>query len=242
MRSAKRWREPGLLVETLPADQDRRQTPPARSLATSLPWQEVATLFRCAWGTVERAVEDAVSYGLAYRDPHERDPYRHRRDLAQEVSQMLINEIKFSSYLRDSETKTAARGFPRNGHSISQPSPSRIFMIKKSLGRSLNRDFHFARRIRAFIHQHASPHARFLQPHVIPLPTPVRWGRARRETDWSPCFQGISQAPLHTCALSSPLRCTQAARQPPGTGSAQILRSMSPNSRRVRCPSASRSQ
>ena len=78
--------------------------------------------------------------------------------------------------------------------------------------------------------------------HVIPLPTPVRWGRARRETDWSPCFQGISQAPLHTCALSSPLRCTQAARQPPGTGSAQILRSMSPNSRRVRCPSASRSQ
>ena len=68
MRSAKRWREPGLLVETLPADQDRRQTPPARSLATSLPWQEVATLFRCAWGTVERAVEDAVSYGFAYRD------------------------------------------------------------------------------------------------------------------------------------------------------------------------------
>ena len=44
--------------------------------------------------------------------------------------------------------------------------------------------------------------------------------------------------------LSSPggLRCTQAGRQPAGTGSAQILRSMSPNSRRVRCPSASRSQ
>ena len=33
-----------------------------------------------------------------------------------------------------------------------------------------------------------------------------------------------------------------AARQPAGTGSAQILRSMSPNSRRVRCPSANRSQ
>ena len=33
-----------------------------------------------------------------------------------------------------------------------------------------------------------------------------------------------------------------AARQPAGTGSAQILRNMSPNSRRVRCPSASRSQ
>ena len=33
-----------------------------------------------------------------------------------------------------------------------------------------------------------------------------------------------------------------AARQPAGTGSAQIRRNMSPNSRRVRCPSASRSQ
>ena len=33
-----------------------------------------------------------------------------------------------------------------------------------------------------------------------------------------------------------------AARQPAGTGSAQILRSISPKSRRVRCPSASRSQ
>ena len=30
-------------------------------------------------------------------------------------------------------------------------------------GSVLTRDFHFARRIRAFIHQHASPHARFLQ-------------------------------------------------------------------------------
>ena len=33
----------------------------------------------------------------------------------------------------------------------------------------------------------------------------------RRSTDWRPCFQGISQTPLHTCALSSPrgLRCTR---------------------------------
>ena len=30
-------------------------------------------------------------------------------------------------------------------------------------GGLIHRDFHFARRIRAFIHQHASPHARFLQ-------------------------------------------------------------------------------
>ena len=36
--------------------------------ARVLPWQQVATLFGCAWGTVERAVEAAVAYGLAHRD------------------------------------------------------------------------------------------------------------------------------------------------------------------------------
>ena len=33
-----------------------------------LPWQQVAVLFGCAWGTVERAVEAAVAHGLAHRD------------------------------------------------------------------------------------------------------------------------------------------------------------------------------
>ena len=33
-----------------------------------LPWQQVAVLFGCAWGTVERAVDAAVTYGLAHRD------------------------------------------------------------------------------------------------------------------------------------------------------------------------------
>lgn len=33
-----------------------------------LPWKEVAQLFRCAWGTVATAVEEAVAYGLAHRD------------------------------------------------------------------------------------------------------------------------------------------------------------------------------
>ena len=33
-----------------------------------LPWQQVARLFRCAWGTVATAVEEAVTYGLAHRD------------------------------------------------------------------------------------------------------------------------------------------------------------------------------
>lgn len=33
-----------------------------------LPWQQVARLFRCAWGTVATAVDEAVAYGLADRD------------------------------------------------------------------------------------------------------------------------------------------------------------------------------
>ena len=39
---------------------------------------------------------------------------------------------------------------------------------------------------------------------------------SRRATDWSPCFQGIPQTPLHTCALSSPggPSLHSAARQP----------------------------
>jgi transposase len=34
----------------------------------TLPWQQVAKLFGCAWGTVAAAVEEAVEYGLAKRD------------------------------------------------------------------------------------------------------------------------------------------------------------------------------
>ena len=33
-----------------------------------LPWKQVAQLFRCAWGTVATAVEEAVAYGLVHRD------------------------------------------------------------------------------------------------------------------------------------------------------------------------------
>ena len=36
--------------------------------ARALPWQQVARLFRCSWGTVATAVEAAVAYGLAHRD------------------------------------------------------------------------------------------------------------------------------------------------------------------------------
>ena len=36
--------------------------------ARTLPWQQVARLFRCSWGTVATAVEEAVAYGLAQQD------------------------------------------------------------------------------------------------------------------------------------------------------------------------------
>ena len=36
--------------------------------ARAVPWQQVARLFRCSWGTVATAVEAAVAYGLAHRD------------------------------------------------------------------------------------------------------------------------------------------------------------------------------
>jgi transposase len=36
--------------------------------ARILTWQQVASLFHCAWSTVAAAVEEAVAYGLAHRD------------------------------------------------------------------------------------------------------------------------------------------------------------------------------
>ena len=48
--------------------------------------------------------------------------------------------------------------------------------------------------------------------------------------------------PLHTYVFLRRRQQLAVARYPPGPGSAQILRNMSPNRRRVRCPSASRSQ
>jgi transposase len=36
--------------------------------ARTLPWLQVARLFRCSWSTVAAAVDEAVAYGLAHRD------------------------------------------------------------------------------------------------------------------------------------------------------------------------------
>ncbi len=63
----------GIRVEAMPWVSGKQRMTRALmvTLATwtrVLPWKQVATLFRCAWGTVASAVEEAVAYGLANRD------------------------------------------------------------------------------------------------------------------------------------------------------------------------------
>ena len=63
----------GVRVERLPwaAGKQRFTRELMVTLATwsrALPWQQVAKLFGCAWGTVAAAVEEAVAYGLSHRD------------------------------------------------------------------------------------------------------------------------------------------------------------------------------
>ena len=108
----------------------------------------------------------------------------------------------------------------------------------------LNRDFHFGRPDQNPYTPNASPHGQISLSDVVPLPTPVSSGHARRGTDWSPCFQGIPQTPLHTCTLifARRLRCTRPRVSLLAPVAPRSSCSMSPNSRRVRCPSASRSQ
>jgi transposase len=63
----------GIHVEAMPWASGKQRSTRALmvTLATwarVLPWQQVARLFRCSWGTVSTAVEEAVAYGLAHRD------------------------------------------------------------------------------------------------------------------------------------------------------------------------------
>jgi transposase len=63
----------GVHVEAMPWVSGKQQLTRALmvTLATwarALPWQQVARLFRCSWGTVAAAVDEAVAYGLAHRD------------------------------------------------------------------------------------------------------------------------------------------------------------------------------
>ena len=63
----------GVHVESLPWVSGKQQMTRALMVvlatwARTLPWQQVARLFRCSWGTVATAVEEAVAYGLAQQD------------------------------------------------------------------------------------------------------------------------------------------------------------------------------
>ena len=63
----------GVHVESLPWVSGKQQMTRALMVvlatwARTLPWQQVARLFRCSWGTVATAVEEAVASGLAQQD------------------------------------------------------------------------------------------------------------------------------------------------------------------------------
>ena len=63
----------GVRVEWMPWVSGKRRMTRALMVTLArwtrrLPWKQVARLFRCAWGTVATAVEEAVSFGLAHRD------------------------------------------------------------------------------------------------------------------------------------------------------------------------------
>jgi transposase len=63
----------GVHVEAMPWVSGKQRMTRALMLTLAiwtrvLPWKQVARLFRCAWGTVASAVEEAVAYGLANRD------------------------------------------------------------------------------------------------------------------------------------------------------------------------------
>ena len=62
----------GVHVETMPWVSGKQRMTRALMVtlstwARALPWQQVSRLFRCSWGTVASAVEEAVVYGLAHR-------------------------------------------------------------------------------------------------------------------------------------------------------------------------------
>ena len=94
-----------------------------------------------------------------------------------------------------------------------------------------------------FIHPRAADPTKLSSSHNRPAPEAVTSAPADVQPTGAPTFRAFLR---HRSTLVAFLRqagfVALAARQPPGTGSAQILRSMSPNSRRVRCPSANRSQ
>ena len=99
----------------------------------------------------------------------------------------------------------------------------------------LTRVFHFARRNQDPYTPMPPPNGEISSAHVLPAPSPRRSASVRRGTDGSAWFQ--EHDPVTSPRwLRFLTRCPRSAvaRYPPGTGSAQIRRSMSPNSRCLR--------
>ena len=154
-----------------------------------------------------------------------------RRRFKQPTGAQTAHVAQPNRTLGDSRASAAGRAqgegcaCPRHSTETKQ-GPRELFFVSPALARTqkqaplgggtcrntlLNRDFRFAgprwhlytpesRRAHEILFgaQSCSSRGRHLSPR-------------RRSTDWRPCFQGISQTPLHTCALSSPrgLRCTR---------------------------------
>ena len=92
------------------------------------------------------------------------------------------------------------------------------------------------------IHSTAAARTKFCSSHNRPVPETITQPALTCDR-LEPLFSGhFSDTGPHVRRVFAGVPRSAVARYPPGTGSAQILRSMSPNSRRVRCPSASRSQ
>ena len=94
-----------------------------------------------------------------------------------------------------------------------------------------------------FIHPRGAERMKLCSSHNRPAPEAVTSARADVRPTGAPAFNAFVR---HRSTFAPFLRQADFVAfgrgQPAGTGSAQILRSMSPNSRRFRCPSASRSQ
>ena len=97
-------------------------------------------------------------------------------------------------------------------------------------------------RMAPFIHPRAAERTKLCSSHNRPAPEAVTSARADVRPTGAHAFRHFSDTAPHLCPFFAGFPRSAVARYPPGTGSAQILRSISPNSRRVRCPSASKSQ
>ena len=114
----------------------------------------------------------------------------------------------------------------------------------RSSARCCTWDFRFARPgWPLYTPKGSAAHETLVRHSIVPLPEAVSLARAAVRATEGPAFRALRRHRSQRVSVRSPGgRVARAARQPAGTGSAQIRRNMSPNSRRVRCPSASRSQ